>query len=159
MDFFSPLVWAKCIQILTQLSQKIPIVSAGNPTLYSTNQHPFYLTFWSPKEKGCFFFFFFFSLTLTLMLQLLFDSQEHKHWLQEQLKLHQEPKYKMKGCGVGNGRKWYCWNSPLKFPKWCLICESLKAAAIPLVSKWSFFWHGGREQRYLNGFFGDTQKK
>lgn len=30
---------------------------------------------------------------------MLFDSQEHKDWLQEQLKLHQEPKHKKRRDG------------------------------------------------------------
>lgn len=72
MDFSLPLSGPNIFK--SEWSQKIPIVSAGNPTLYSANQHPFYLTFWSPKEKGCFFFLFFFQMiffswALTLMLQ------------------------------------------------------------------------------------------
>lgn len=144
--FFSP--------CLGQMYSNLNSVKSEDSYRLSRESHPlfhksasFLFDFLISKGKGMLFLFFFFSLTLTLMLQLLFDSQEHKHWLQEQLKLHQEPKYKMKGCGVGNGRKWYCWNSPLKFPKWCLICGSLKAAAIPLVSKWSFFLDMGAGSR------------
>lgn len=155
MDFSLPLSGPNIFK--SEWSQKIPIVSAGNPTLYSANQHPFYLTFWSPKEKGCFFFFIFFSddffqLGSDVDVAMLFDSQEHKDWLQEQLKLHQEPEHKeKKGWGAGNGRKWYCWNGPLKFPKWCLICGSLKAAAMRSVSNRCVPW--GREERGFNGFF------
>lgn len=55
----------------------------------------FLFDFLISKVKGMLFFEF----NSDADVAMLFDSQEHKDWLQERVKLHQEPKYKKAGGG------------------------------------------------------------